>query len=510
MTDDDDSNSGYSGNQGNHGSRGGGSGGGGNIIMMLLPFLFRYPKIIIPVLVIGGAFFLFRNSCSAGGSKTETPQSSYGTGATLDKNVYDSAEVYAALSPDEQLPERVSLERFAPTSKDQGQQGSCVGWGSTYAARTILESINTGQDPNKIAFSPSYTYNQIGLEGCQGTYINKAMELLTNNGSVPFSEFPYDENSCSKQPDGYVKKEAAQFKMKGANRLSISGDDYTIDVNAIRENLAHNAPVVIGMMVGGSFMQEMEGKGMWKPDGSDYNQNGFGGHCMCVIGYDDKFFEQDGAFLIQNSWGPKWGKNGRAWVSYKDVVNFATEAYGMFPMPDKKDRSKLSCALALIEKKSKANIPLTYKGNNVYSTTGKIAAGTKFKVELKNNIECYIYIFGKETDNGSYILFPYTPKHSAYCGITGTRVFPRDKSMTPDNIGDKDYVCVLVSKEALNFKDLNEKFNSNKNEDYQKRVSEILADKTIEGVKFITSDKITFDADITNRVVVPIIIEINK
>jgi hypothetical protein len=55
-------------------------------------------------------------------------------------------------------------------------------------------------------------------------------------------------------------KEASQFKMKGANRLSISGDDYTVDVNAIRENLAHNAPVVIGMSVGGTFMQDMEGK----------------------------------------------------------------------------------------------------------------------------------------------------------------------------------------------------------------------------------------------------------
>lgn len=261
MTDDDDANSGYSGNQDNRGSRGGGGGGGGgNIIMMLLPFLFRYPKIVIPLLVIVGAIYFFKGGCSGGGNSSRYERASYGTGATLDPKVYDSAQVYAALSPDEQLPDRVSLERFAPTAKDQGQQGSCVGWGSTYAARTILESVNTGQNPDQIAFSPAFTYNQIGLEGCQGTYINKAMDLLTDNGSVPFNEFPYDENSCSKQPDNYVMKDAAKFRMKGANRLSISGDDYTIDVNAIRENLAHNAPVVIGMMVGGSFMQEMEGK----------------------------------------------------------------------------------------------------------------------------------------------------------------------------------------------------------------------------------------------------------
>ena len=118
MTDDNDSNEGYSGNQDEKRSSGGGSGfgGGGNIIAMLLPLILRYPKLIIPAVIIGGLFFMFKGGCSGGSSSSSTEQSaSYGTGATLDPQVYDSTEVYAALSPDEQLPERVSLERFAPT-----------------------------------------------------------------------------------------------------------------------------------------------------------------------------------------------------------------------------------------------------------------------------------------------------------------------------------------------------------------------------------------------------------
>ena len=31
---------------------------------------------------------------------------------------------------------------------------------------------------------------------------------------------------------------------------------------------------------------------------NDYNKNGFGGHCMCIIGYDDFKFKEDGGFLI--------------------------------------------------------------------------------------------------------------------------------------------------------------------------------------------------------------------
>jgi hypothetical protein len=505
MTDDNDAGKGYSGNQGGH-RPGGGRGGGGNILMMILPFLFRYPKLVIPILLIGGAFYFFRGGCS-GEAATEN-RSSYGTGATLDPRVYDSTDVYASLSPDEQLPERVSLERFAPDAQDQGQQGSCVGWGSTYAARTILESVNTGRDPNQIAFSPAFTYNQIGMRDCQGTYIDRAMDLMTSEGSVPYEKFPYDENSCSKQPDTYVLREASQFKMKGAHRLSISGDDYTVDVNAIRENLAHNAPVVIGMSVGGTFMKDMEGKDTWVPSNHDYDRNGFGGHCMCVLGYDD--YKDEGSFLIQNSWGPKWGNNGRAWINYKDFVYFVNEAYGIYPMPNRTNQSKLNCSISLIEKETKKSIPLANKGNNVFSTISPMKPGTPFKVELTNNIECYVYIFGKETDNGSYILFPYTPKHSAYCGVTGTRVFPRDKSMIPDEIGTKDYICVLVSKKALDFKSLNDKFNADKNKDFQKRINEIIAEDAISNINFNMSSKIGFEANVSEKSLVPIIIEINK
>lgn len=520
MTDDDDANSGYSGNQedkiGGGGNGGGGGFPGGALIGMLLPLLMRNPKLLIPAIIIGGLFFFFKGGCSGGGTDNKVivnpNKSSYGTGATLDSKVYDSTDVYASLSPDEQslLPERVSLERFAPSPGDQGQQGSCVGWGSAYCAQTILQSVSLQQNPEQIKFSPAFAYNQIGLEGCQGTYIDRAMDLMTERGGVPFNKFPYDENSCSKQPDNYVLKEAEVFKIKGANRLSISGEDYTCDVNAMRENLAHNAPVVIGMMVGGTFMQEMEGKEAWIPTNSDYNQSGFGGHCMCVIGYDDYKFENDGGFLIQNSWGPRWGKNGRAWVSYKDFVQFANEAYGVYPLPDKANETRLSCAIGLVDKDTKQMYPLVSKGNNLYAVNGSMKIGAKFKVQLKNNIECYVYVFGKEVDNSSYVLFPYTPKHSAYCGITGTRVFPRDKSMTPDDKGNKDYIAVVVSKKALDFKTLNEKFNSNKTADFQQRINEVLANDIITNVQFKNDTRINFVADTKDKSIIPFIIEIQK
>jgi hypothetical protein len=510
MSEDNDSGSGWSGNQGSRG-RGGGGGGGFPLIGWLIPLLFRYPKLLIVVLIGGGIWFFMQRGCSGPSQQQNNKNDgAYGLGATLDRDVYDKNEVYAALDNGEPLPEKVSLERFAPSPGDQGEQGSCVGWGSTYCGRTILESVITNQNPEQIKFSPAFTYNQIGVEGCQGAYITDAVKLMSTKGAVPYEQFPYDERTCERKPDQGSMQTAAQFRMLGGTRLSVNGDDYTVDVNAIRQNLAHNAPVIIGMAVGGTFMGAMEGQEFWQPDRGDYTKNGFGGHCMCIIGYDDHFFKNDGAFLIQNSWGPKWGKNGRAWVSYNDLVYFANEAYGINPMPSRVNETKLECQIALVDRESMSEIALQQQGKNLYSVSSPMIIGQKFKMKVTNNIECYVYIFGKESDNGSYVLFPYTPKHSAYCGITGTRLFPRDYNMEPDKIGTKDHFAVLVSKKRLDYKALNEKLNADKTTDFAQRIMNLCAEDKIEDVNFTAGNSISFNAETKDKSIVPVIIEVDK
>ncbi len=115
-----------------------------------------------------------------------------------------------------------------------------------------------------------------------------AMEFMKNTGGVPYNNFPYSDQDCSRQPNRSMQQEAAQFRMRGFNRLSLGDRNDAVDLRAIRENLAQGAPVVIGMMVGQSFMQPMMGKDIWVPAPGDQQMMGFGGHAMCVVGYDDK------------------------------------------------------------------------------------------------------------------------------------------------------------------------------------------------------------------------------
>jgi hypothetical protein len=362
-----------------------------------------------------------------------------------------------------------------------------VAWSSAYAARTILENTRYGggQPASKPAFSPAFLYNQIGLEGCQGSYIIRAMEFMTKQGAVPYDQFPYTDRDCSRQPDQSLIRDAAQFKMRGFNRLSLGDRNDKIDIRAIKENLAAGAPVVIGMMVGQSFMQNMMGKDLWIPEPNDRSMMGFGGHAMCVVGYDDKKY--GGAFLIMNSWGPEWGTNGFGWVRYPEFNYFVREAYGLEPMAKlgTAANAPLQCEVGLVQvafdgKKTVAQgyVPLRKTGEDTYASATPMKPGTRFKMEVRNSVECYVYIYGEETNGSVYTLFPYPraddpskTKYSPFCGITGARMFPHDKSMMPDSIGKKDRFAVVVSREELNWSELARSSNAQGGAGIRDRIS---------------------------------------
>src|SRR6186713_2628432 len=169
--------------QGGGGGFSGGGGGGGGIfqILILLLGLFRGRGLVFILILLGGGWFLFGRGCNGAGSGGLLHQVTEGlaTGGFLDRRQFERANIYESLSDDSTknpLPEQVNLQRFAPAVGDQGHQGSCVAWSSVYGARTIAEAARTGEDPNSLRFSPAFVYNQIGLEGCEGSYIIRAME----------------------------------------------------------------------------------------------------------------------------------------------------------------------------------------------------------------------------------------------------------------------------------------------------------------------------------------------
>jgi hypothetical protein len=270
------------------------------------------------------------------------------------------------------------------------------------------------------------------------------------------------------------------------------------------------------------------GQEVWRPTSADESGMGAGGHAMCVIGYDDnKAIGQDangktvkGAFQIMNSWGKDWGKNGVAWVGYSDFKNYVREAYGIDPLPKRTEVANLplDCTIGLVNNADRKYIRLRTTGTNEYVTETPISIGTRFKIEINNTTECYIYIFGQETDGKSFVLFPYikpgqtVSKHSPYCGITGYRLFPRSESLEADDKGNRDYIAIVVSKDELDYNAVNQAISASSQSTYAGKVREALQSQTITSATFgSTADgAIHFSGDARQNKLVSTIVAFDK
>ena len=172
--------------------------------------------------------------------------------------------------------------------------------------------------------------------------------------------------------------------------------------------------------------------------------------------------------------------------------------------------NKLSVQFGIVDMAREATLNMRQTGDYIFRTASPVKTGDKFKILVNNSVECYTYVFGEETDGSSYVLFPYTEKHSPYCGITGTRLFPRDYSMVPDNLGNKDRIAIVISKKPLNFDQLNAGINQSNRPSYAQKLFDVLGNQRIKGVKFKAGETISFEADAADKNIVGIVIEMDK
>ncbi|TCN73048.1 C1 family peptidase [Acetobacteroides hydrogenigenes] len=217
----------------------------------------------------------------------------------------------------------VSLLKAAPTVLnlnvppvgDQGGEGSCVAWGTTYAGRSINWQASHPDSWSKSVniFSPEYVYNQIkATSSCaSGAYVTDGLKLLVNEGVVPWNVMPYTDVSCSLMPTADQEATAATYKVASYGRVSITAD-------AIKAALVSGKPVIVGGPVNSAFMYLRSGAVLGK-----FTGRSLGGHCYCVVGYDDS----KQAFKFMNSWGPSWATSGFGYISYKYVKSWFQEAY---------------------------------------------------------------------------------------------------------------------------------------------------------------------------------------
>lgn len=227
------------------------------------------------------------------------------TGALFSKSdIRDYRLASAAVQ--EEFPEEFELSM--PKIKNQGSVGSCV----AHSISTVIEYHNKIQNDDSSEMSVGYIYgNRTGTTWFgSGMYTRDAVATTCKYGDVLKNKFPYNEE-VPEIIDKFNAIELELFDEGTPNRFSTYYKLKT--ANEIKSALIKHGPVVFAInwyedikVVNGIMQTNKVGDA--------------GGHCMVIYGWN-----KDG-WLIQNSWGSRWGKNGRAVMPYTFKIK---EAYGI-------------------------------------------------------------------------------------------------------------------------------------------------------------------------------------
>ena len=203
----------------------------------------------------------------------------------------------------------VDLRGKLPVPGEQQMQ-DCTSWALAYAMKSFMESVDQGWSPNAVqrTFSPRFIYNQINEGKDEGSQVFNGLTLLKEKGCATLATCPYVPGDFKGQPTAAAIEEAKLFKIRSF-RSALHKD-------TIRAAVQRGHVVPIGVIVTPRFMS-----GHWEIYDRKIHDAGMaerrpgqphGRHAMCIVGFDDT----KNAFLVMNSWGTGWGKNGYFWLDY--------------------------------------------------------------------------------------------------------------------------------------------------------------------------------------------------
>jgi len=183
---------------------------------------------------------------------------------------------------------------------DQGLLGSCTANGLAFCY--VFDEI---KQKNTKQFMPSRLfiyYNERKIEGTvnqdSGAQIYDGVSALQRYGVCSEEQLPYDARKFTREPSANLYKIASQCQLKTCYKLAIAG----IMSDHAKAALNSGFPIVMGFKVYESFETVAVANTGIMPIPKP-SEKLLGGHCVVIVGYDDK----KNAFLVRNSWGTGWG-----------------------------------------------------------------------------------------------------------------------------------------------------------------------------------------------------------
>ncbi len=238
------------------------------------------------------------------------------------------------------LPEEFAVGHVNKTG-DQGEFGTCWAFAALTSSETGLaqKGIDTELSESHLSYFAYSSANQ-----------KKAFKYIFsdydpfNNGGFDFTacgalsnwygpaadeDFPY---SNVKLNEKYRNESVAHLQnMISFPEYEYENEDEQVQARRLLVQQVKEQMYKTKQAVDISYLASNRSENFNEETNAWYNYIGsYTNHSVTIVGWDDnfpkenfnnsKYIENDGAWLVQNSWGEGWGEKGFFWLSYEDVT----------------------------------------------------------------------------------------------------------------------------------------------------------------------------------------------
>lgn len=224
-------------------------------------------------------------------------------------------------------PDKETIQKYLPNYVqdgmvlNQGNEGACTGFGLAAVINYLLWRQGLGSDRPSIMVSQRMLYHLARFydewpgEDYEGSSCRGAMKAWHRHGVCRQDLWPYQDKKFI-NPHKEWDQDAARRPL---------GAYYRIDKNSIVDMQA--AIFEVGAIYVSANVHDGWFPEKWGMEegiaiiGPPNNPEKTGGHAFAIVGYNSH------GFIVQNSWGEKWGTNGFAILPYTEWVERGMDAW---------------------------------------------------------------------------------------------------------------------------------------------------------------------------------------